>query len=388
MGLCVMLGGSIRLALSGGGTGGHIFPALAIAQAVEDLVGRGGAGVEGVRGVDVRFYGARDRMEMDLVPRYGYEVVGLPSVGMPRGGDVLGKARFAWRMARSVVAAWRSLRSWRPDVVVGVGGYVSVPAVWVAQRMGIPTILQEQNSFAGRANRFLSGRARAVCVAYEGMEKDFACERVILTGNPIRGEFVTGRLDRGAARARLGLAVGGRVVLVLGGSLGAGSLNEAIVGSLDRLSGLEDVTVVLQCGANYYAAVQARVAGAGVTNVIVRPFLDDMSLYYAASDVVVARCGASTLSELCLVGRPCVLVPSPNVVEDHQRRNAQALVSAGAARMVEDDRVGVELLDTVLELLGDGVEQSRIVEALGRLARPDAARTIAFLALELAKEKA
>lgn len=358
-----------RVLLSGGGTGGHIYPALAIADAL-----RMHYGVE-----EILFVGAKGRMEMELVPRAGYRVVGLRSVGMPRGGGIWRRVRFGVLLLWSVWRAlWLVLR-FRPSVVIGVGGYVSVPAVLAAQLLGIPTILQEQNSFAGVANRFLSKRARLVCVAYEGMEKAFRGCKVVFTGNPVRAMFTGKRLTQSEARSALGLPEEGKMVLVLGGSLGAASVNEAVVEGVKRLRG-KDYFLLLQTGSRFYDSVCASVAEHAGDNLFVRPFLDEMDMYYRAADLIVARAGASTVSELGVVGCATILVPSPNVVEDHQNKNAQALAAEGAAVVVRDEEVKKTLIDCIEQLLADEERLAHLSARMEELGRPNASRAIAQLA--------
>lgn len=362
---------AFRVLISGGGTGGHIYPAVAVADALRELF----------PGVEILFVGALGRMEMERVPKAGYSIVGLPSQGMPRSKNPLKLMRFLWSMLRSVVKAWGVVRRFKPNVAIGIGGYVSAPPLMAAQWQGVPTMLLEPNGYVGKANEWLGKKARVVCVAYEGLEAIFPKAEVVLTGSPIRG-MVSGELpDRIESRMELNLPLEGCMVLVQGGSLGAANVNRAILQSLELLYSRKDnYFVVLQTGAKYYDEVRAQVADYQGGNLYVYPFLDNMGCYYGAADVIVARAGASTIAELCVVGKPVVLVPSPNVVEDHQTKNAQALEREGAVLMVRDaDAIG-ELMPTVDRLLQDEGLMESLSQAILKKGRPNAARAIAQIA--------
>ena len=367
----------IRVLIAGGGTGGHIFPALAIASAVGSLYPK----------VKLLFVGAQGRMEMERVPAAGYQIVGLPIKGMPRGMRPLRLLQFLWAWWRSNQKARKVLLKFRPQVVVGVGGYASVPAVQAAQKLGIPTVLQEQNGYAGKANQLLARKAKRIFVAYEHMERFFPSENLVVSGNPIRN-FLHGKLPEAqAARRELGLPERGKILLVMGGSLGAGTINNAVVKNLSLLAQHPEVTVLLQTGAGYHAEVVQAVSSYGGENLKVVDFIQRMDLAYAAADLIVSRAGAISISELCVVGKPTILIPSPNVAEDHQTRNAEQLEQKGAVVMIRDQRAVVELLPRALALLEDAAECARMGQAIQMLAHPNAANVIAGSIVELAKEE-
>lgn len=365
-----------RVMLAGGGTGGHVFPAIAIANAVCQKAPES----------EVLFVGALGRMEMERVPEAGYRIVGLPIVGMPRKRQVGAMVRFLWSWYRSNRKARRLIRDFSPDVVVGVGGYASVPVMQMAQRAGVGTVIQEQNGYAGKANKLLAHKARHVCVAYEGMERYFPADKIRLTGNPVRQLVLPPHPECEEARQALGLPLEAKVVLVVGGSLGATTLNESVVGALDMLRNRPDVSVVLQTGAHGYHAVQAATAGYDGGNLIVRDFISRMDYAYAAADVIVSRAGAIAISEMCLVGKPVVLVPSPNVAEDHQTKNAEVLAHHGAALLLRDALAREQLMPRVFELLSDEPRCQRMGAAISKLARTNAAVEIAKYVLEVAEE--
>ena len=305
-----------RILISGGGTGGHIFPALSIANALKRRLD-----------ADILFVGAENRMEMEKVPAAGYPIKGLPVAGFDRkrlwrNFGVLLKLRRSLGMARRIV------RDFKPDIAIGVGGYCSGPTLKAAQKAGVPTLLQEQNSYAGVTNKLLARRAEKICVAYDGMDRFFPADRIIKTGNPVRKALTERARERHEARACFGLNTERPTLLVIGGSLGALTVNESMEAALGRLvdSGMQ---VIWQTGKNF--GDRGLKAAKGLRGVVVTPFITDMASAYAAADLVVSRAGAGSISELELLGKPCVLVPSPNVAEDHQTKNAMALVERGAA---------------------------------------------------------
>lgn len=329
----------IRVLVSGGGTGGHIFPAVSIANAVKRRH----------PDAEILFVGALGRMEMERVPAAGYEIVGLPVAGFDR--------RRLWRnfgvllkLFRSLRKARKVIRDFRPDIVVGVGGYASGPVLKQAQKKGIPTLIQEQNSYAGVTNKLLAAKADAICVAYEGMSRFFPADRIVMTGNPVRRDIVDCNLSRSEAKRKLGFDPDRKLVLVVGGSLGARTINESIAASLEKILAT-GARVLWQTG-KLYADECSRVAS-GFDGVKATAFISDMACAYRAADIVVSRAGAGTISELQLLGLPAVLVPSPNVAEDHQRKNAMALVEAGAAEMVLDADARERLADVMTSLLDD-----------------------------------
>lgn len=365
--------GALRVMICGGGTGGHIFPAIAIADAVRSL--RPDAGI--------LFVGASDRMEMQRVPAAGYAIEGLPICGFDRR-RLLRNVSVLVKIWRSQRLAGRIIRRFAPTVAVGVGGYASGPALNKCAAMGIPFLIQEQNSYAGVTNRLLARKASRICVAYEGMERFFPAEKLLLTGNPVRQSLAEGRLSREAAARSLGLDAGKKTVLLVGGSLGARTLNESVLQHLDLIAG-GDVQVVWQTGKYYYDAVVERLSRHGVLPQLhVSAFISDMAAAYAAADLVVSRAGAGSISELCLVGKPAILVPSPNVAEDHQTKNALALTARDAAVVVPDAEAPATLLSTALALVADDARLALLSRNIKLLGKRDAADVIAREVLSLA----
>lgn len=356
-----------HIILSGGGTGGHIYPAVAVAEALKRRLGDG---------VELLFVGAEGKMEMEKVPALGYRIVGLPIAGLQR--------RLEWRnllvpfkVWRSIRRARKTIRDFRADAVVGFGGYASAPVLWAAQRIGVPTLIQEQNSYAGVTNKILARRACRICTAYEGMERFFPADRIVLTGNPLRGRFSKEGAGRAEALAHYGFGPDKPVILVVGGSLGTRSLNEMMKAWVLSLDGAPaPVQVIWQTGKYYEREMREFLAAHPVPGIWQGAFIERMDLAYAAADLVVSRSGAGTVSELCLVAKPVLFVPSPNVAEDHQTKNAQALVSEGAAVLVPDAECRTEAMPRALELLSDPGALRRMSANLERLARPRAAEDI------------
>ena len=356
-----------RIILSGGGTGGHIYPAVAVAEALRRRFGEE---------VELLFVGAEGKIEMEKVPALGYRIVGLPIAGLQR--------RLEWRnllvpfkVLRSIRQARNVIRSFGADVVVGFGGYASAPVLWAAQRMGVPTVIQEQNSYAGVTNKILARGACRICTAYEGMERFFPKEKIVLTGNPLRGRFSKSGTPRAEALDYFGFTPGRKVVLVVGGSLGTRSLNEMMKTWLLSLGGGEaPVQVIWQTGKYYEREMQAFLAAHPVRGIWQGAFIERMDYAYAAADLVISRSGACTVSELCLVAKPVLFVPSPNVAEDHQTKNARALADKGAALLVPDAVCRTEAMPRALELLADEEALRRMSRNIEALARPDAAERI------------
>ena len=352
----------LKIILSGGGTGGHIYPAVAVAEALQRRLGDG---------VDILFVGAEGKMEMEKVPALGYRIEGLPVAGLQRrltAANLL----LPYKVIRSVAQARRIVRRFGADAVVGFGGYASAPVLWSAQMIGVPTLIQEQNSYAGVTNKILGRRAKRICVAYDGMERFFPKERIGLTGNPLRGHFGD-RPSREEALAHFNLAPDRPVVLVVGGSLGTRTLNNMMKANADRLIAENRIQAIWQTGKYYQKEMDAFMAERNAPNIWHGPFIERMDLAYAAADVVVARAGAGTVSELCLVGRPTVFVPSPNVAEDHQTKNAMALVRQGAARMVADREAVEGVFPVVAELLGDADQMADMKRNMLKLGIADSA---------------
>ena len=352
----------MKYLISGGGTGGHIFPAVSIANALRELDSE----------AEILFVGALGRMEMERVPQAGYKIIGLPVRGFNRAKpwkniSVLIDLMRSMRMARKII------KDFRPDVGVGVGGYASGAAMRVAARMGVPILLQEQNGFAGVTNKLLKNDAKVICVAYEGMERFFPAEKIILTGNPVRQNLTQGKSHK---------VKGEKNLLIIGGSLGARTINEAIAAGLNKLAAA-NINVVWQTGKVYYE--QYKDMQSGNSKIEIREFLSDMPDRYATADLVISRAGASSISELCLLGKPCILVPSPNVAEDHQTHNAMALVNKDAAVLVRDKDALEQLVDTAVELIQDDKKLKSLRTNILTLAQTDSARRIAEEVIKLAK---
>lgn len=368
-----------RILLTGGGTGGHVFPAIAIADALRRL--RPDA--------EFLFVGANNRMEMERVPQAGYAIEGLNVAGFQRGLSLRSiglNLSFPFKLMGSSLRAKRIVRRFQPHVVIGTGGYASGPVMRAAQRLGIPTVIQEQNSYPGVTNRLLAKHAAAVCVAYDGMEKWFPAGKIVFTGNPVRQDILNlaGKQDEGLAY--FNLEKGKKTILVTGGSLGARTLNEALREADQLLAANPEVQVLWQSG-RYYIDQYRECDTARLPNVRILPFLDRVDLAYAAADVIIARAGALTISELCLVGKPAVLVPSPNVAEDHQTKNALALVEKGAARLVRDAEAVEKMLPEALFLLDNEAIAFGLSECIRPLGRPKAAETIAREVLKLIEKQ-
>ena len=344
-----------RIILSGGGTGGHIYPAVAVAEALKRRFGEQ---------VELLFVGAEGRMEMEKIPALGYRIVGLPIAGLQRRMDWHNLA-VPFKVLRSLRQARRTIRTFGADVVVGFGGYASAPVLWAAQRMGVPTVIQEQNSYAGVTNKILARGARRICTAYEGMERFFPADRIVLTGNPLRGRFSKEGADRSEALRHYGLTAGLPTVLVVGGSLGTRSLNEMMKAWIVQTGGTAPVQVIWQTGKYYEREMQAFLAAHPAAHVWQGAFIERMDYAYAAADLVISRSGAGTVSELCLVAKPVVFVPSPNVAE---RR--------GAAVVIPDAECRTRAMPRALELLADREALAEMSRRLEALARPDAAERI------------
>lgn len=357
----------MRAIISGGGTGGHIFPALAIAGALKE------ADPES----EIIFVGALGRMEMEKVPAAGYKIYGLDIAGLKRSLS-LDNLKLPLKYIKAIKQAKKIIRDFKPDVAIGVGGYCSAPLLYAAQSLGIPTLIQEQNGFAGVANKILGKRARKICVAFEGMERFFPSDRIVLTGNPIRSSIIpTTPALRSEALDFYGLSEGRRHLLVLGGSLGCRTLNQAMEAWIESgCPGGENVEVLWQCGKYYKASVDEFMKGRELKNIHYSDFISRMDLAYDAADVIITRSGASSVSEICAAGKAAIFVPSPNVTEDHQTVNAMALVNKGAGMIVRDAEAAEKLLPTALSLLED---KQRIISmecnALA-LGKPDAAKAI------------
>jgi UDP-N-acetylglucosamine--N-acetylmuramyl-(pentapeptide) pyrophosphoryl-undecaprenol N-acetylglucosamine transferase len=361
----------IKILITGGGTGGHVFPAIAIADAIKHL--RPDA--------ELLFVGAEGRMEMERVPKAGYDIVGLNIAGFQRSFSLKNLA-FPFKLLSSLRKARRIVDDFKPNVVIGTGGYASGPVMRAAQRAGIPTLIQEQNSFAGVTNKILGKKANAVCVAYDHMEQFFDNQKIRFTGNPVRADILHLEGKRAEAMAYYGLDSTRKTMVIIGGSLGAKTLNEALAKGYDLLKN-KPVNVVWQCG-KYYELLYKNCDTAALEQVKIRGFMDRMDLLYAAADVVISRAGALSISELCLVGKPAILVPSPNVAEDHQSKNALALVEKGAARIVRDADAIDKMIPEALMILENEALAFSLGESIRPLGRPNAADVIAREALNIA----
>ena len=362
-----------RIIISGGGTGGHIFPALSIANSLKELC----------PGAEILFVGAEGKMEMERVPAAGYKIIGLPVAGLQRSLSAKNLALPA-KIVKSIRKAGEIIRSFQPDVAVGVGGYASAPLLWSASHKEIPCLIQEQNSYAGLTNKILAKRARCICTAYEGMERFFPADRIILTGNPIRKEIAPATAAQREEGFRFyGLDPHKMTLFVVGGSLGCGTLNRVMRDWVEHRAAGADYQVIWQCGKGYKAGVDAFMEGRTVPNLFYTDFIKRMDLAYAVADLLVSRAGAGTISELCVAGKATVFVPSPNVAEDHQTHNAMALVDKNAALMVRDADADDRLLDTVEGLLADPARLADLETNIRKLGRKDASEVIAEEVLKL-----
>ena len=363
----------IRAIISGGGTGGHIFPALSIADKLKELNPQ----------TEILFVGADGRMEMEKVPAAGYKIVGLPVSGLQRK-LTLSNFALPFKVIKSVRMAKKLIKEFRPDIAIGVGGYASAPLLWAATHMGIPTLIQEQNGYAGLTNKILGKKALSICVAYEGMERFFPADRIVLSGNPIRKDIVPADDSmREEAYRFYGLDPQKKHIFVVGGSLGSGTLNKAMKKWIsDGCPGGENIEVIWQCGKYYKKSVdafmeEAKAAGKPVGGIRHSDFIMRMDLAYAAADIVISRSGASSVSELCAAHKAVIFVPSPNVAEDHQTHNAMALVRKDAAIMVKDIEAEEKLMAEACALIEDKERIALMEENIAKLALRDAAMTIA-----------
>ena len=366
----------LRVMISGGGTGGHIFPALSIADKLKELNPE----------TEILFVGAEGRMEMEKVPAAGYEIIGLPIAGLQRK-LTLSNFALPFKILKSIMTARKTLKRFKPEIVIGVGGYASAPLLWTAGRLGIPTLIQEQNGFAGLTNKIVAKKAKSICVAYEGMERFFPADRIVLSGNPIRKDIVPATPEMKAEACQYyGLDPEKKHIFVVGGSLGSGTLNNAMKSWIkDGCPGGEGVEVIWQCGKFYKDGVdvfmkEARANGIGgkcIDRIQHSDFIKRMDLAYAVADVVISRSGASSVSELCAAEKAVIFVPSPNVAEDHQTHNAMALVNKDAALLVRDSEAQEKLMAEACALIENPEKIALLEKNISRLALRDAALTIA-----------
>jgi len=361
----------LRVIIAGGGTGGHIFPAVAVGHALQRLQ----------PDTQLLFVGANGRMEMEKVPQEGFEIKGLDIAGFNRS-NLFANITLPYKLIKSRIRAKQIIKQFKPGAIVGVGGYASFPVLYAGQGMGIPTLIQEQNSFAGKSNKILAKLAKVVCVAYEGMDKFFPIGKILLTGNPVRANIARMNISSEAGKGHFGLDKSRQTILVVGGSLGAKSINESIDANLDELMS-SDVQLIWQTGKLYYEQAAKRAVSFG-DKIRVFEFIKDMDYAYSAADVVISRAGALAIAELCIAAKPVIFVPYPYAAEDHQTNNALALVNKNAAILIKDEDVKTELLGRLNGLLNDKSLQQIMAENLKALAITDADERIAKKVIEIA----
>ena len=366
----------LRVIISGGGTGGHIFPAVSIANAIKAMH----------PDAKILFVGALGRMEMQRVPAAGYEIKGLPIQGFDRK-NLLKNVKVLYKIWKSQCMAKNIIKEFRPQVAVGVGGYASGPTLNKAAAMGIPCLIQEQNSYAGVTNKLLAKKAAKICVAYEGMERFFPAEKILLTGNPVRQQLLETTQTKTEALRSFGLDASKKTILIVGGSLGARTINESVLKHLNVIR-QSDVQFIWQTGKYYYAQITEQLAKEPkIDNLVATDFISDMGAAYKAADLVVSRAGAGSISEFCLLGKPVILVPSPNVAEDHQTKNALALVNKNAALYVKDVEAPALLIPLAIDTVQDEVKLKSLSENILKMALPASAEIIAKEVLTLASQK-
>lgn len=361
----------LRVIISGGGTGGHIFPAISIADKLREVNPE----------TEILFVGAEGRMEMEKVPAAGYDIVGLPILGLQRqlnAANIINDLKVPFKLLESLSKAGKVIDGFKPDIVVGVGGYASAPLLWKATDKKIPTLIQEQNGFAGLTNKILAKRVDSICVAYEGMERFFPADKISFSGNPIRSEIHPyGEEEKKEGLKYYGLNPARKQILVVGGSLGSGTLNKSIKAWIEKgCPGGSDIEMLWQCGKYYKKGIDEFMKGRDLPFIHHTDFIGRMDLAYACADVIISRSGASSISEICAARKAAVFVPSPNVAEDHQTHNAMALVSKGAALMVKDSEAEEKLLDVAISLVHDSDRIADIEKNVAPLARLNAAQTI------------
>lgn len=364
----------LRIIISGGGTGGHIFPAVSIANAIK----------EQHPDAEILFVGAEGRMEMQRVPAAGYNIKGLPVSGFDRK-NLLKNFTVLYKLAKSQLKAYSIIKQFKPHAAVGVGGYASGPTLKMAGLMGVPTLIQEQNSYAGVTNKLLAKKAKKICVAYDGMERFFEKDKIILTGNPVRQGLVNNQITREEGINFFHLDPAKKTILVIGGSLGARTINQCIMANLEKIKE-SGVQFIWQTGKIYYEQALQEVKKAGDLPLFVTDFISSMEHAYAAADLVISRAGAGSISEFCLLGKPVILVPSPNVAEDHQTKNALALVNKSAALYIKDSEAGDQLMDAAMDAISQDQLLKDLSENIKKLAFPNSASIIAEEVYKLANE--
>ncbi|HLN74943.1 MAG TPA: undecaprenyldiphospho-muramoylpentapeptide beta-N-acetylglucosaminyltransferase [Prolixibacteraceae bacterium] len=363
----------LKVIVSGGGTGGHIFPAISIANELK----------ERSADTEILFVGALGKMEMERVPAAGYQIIGLPVMGFPRKLS-LKSLTFFFKLYKSMRLARKVIDNFKPDIAIGVGGFASGPVLRAAIAKGVPAVIQEQNSYAGVTNKLLSAKVKKICVAYPNMERYFPKEKIIMTGNPIRKNLLEGIVNKSEAYQYFNLSPTKPVILITGGSLGARTLNESVMENLELIQHSQ-AQIIWQTGSYYYAEMLKRLGTGKPENLFPMEFISRMDYAYAISNVVISRAGAGTISELCLLAKPSILVPSPNVAEDHQTKNAMALVENNAAIMIKDTDSKEQLFKQAFDLLADKEQLNSLGINIKKLARPNAARDIADVIMEVVK---
>lgn len=362
-----------RIIISGGGTGGHVFPAIAIANALKKLDPSTG----------ILFVGALGRLEMEKVPAAGYKIIGLDIKGIQRG-SIWKNLMLPFKLISSIRKAKKIIKEFKPDAAVGVGGYASGPLLYAASKKKVPYLIQEQNSFAGITNKRLGKRAKKICVAFDGMDDFFPKDKIVKTGNPVRRESIDIKGKRDEAFKEFKLSPDKKTILVIGGSLGARTLNDSMITDLDKVIAA-DVQLIWQTGKHYYEDVNRLLGADYHPNIRIMSFMNRMDLGYAAADVIISRAGAGTIAELCVVGKPVILVPSPNVAEDHQTKNAKNLVQDNACEYIADRKANRKLVDAAIVLLNDEKRRKILSDNISKLALPDADEVIAKEVFKIAK---
>ena len=365
----------LKIIISGGGTGGHIFPAVAIANAIKKIKPDS----------SILFIGAEDRMEMQRVPQAGYEIIGLPIKGFYRK-QLWKNIEVLWKILKSLSKAKKVIKNFQPDVVIGVGGFASGPTLKMAERLHIPTLIQEQNSYAGVTNKLLAKGASKICVAYQGMDRFFPAEKIILTGNPVRQDLLQSTYSKEDAKRSYNLDPNKPTVLIVGGSLGAQSINKCLLNAVEKMEN-SNIQYIWQTGKIYIDRIRKAVEGKSLKNIIITDFISDMAQAYAAADMIVSRAGAGSISEFCLLEKPVLLVPSPNVAEDHQTKNALALVNQKAALYVKDTELNEMLMPTIHSTITDKHLLQQLSNNIKTLALSDSANIIAHEILKLANKE-
>lgn len=360
-----------NIIISGGGTGGHVFPAISIANAIKEIEPE----------ANILFVGALGKIEMEKVPAAGYQIIGLPVAGLQRKLTTK-NISFIFKLTRSLKMSKNIIKDFEPDVVVGVGGYASGPVLYQANKMKIPTLIQEQNSYAGITNKILAKRAQKICVAYEGMEQYFPEKKILLTGNPVRQDLLDKIGNKTEALKHFDLDTDKKTILVIGGSLGARTINESVIKGISKI-GRSDFQLLWQTGKYYFDEAKKVTDQSEYNNIKVLDFIKRMDYAYAAADIIISRAGAGTISELSLVGKPVILVPSPNVAEDHQTKNALSLVNKKAAIMIKDDNAKERLMNTALELIQNKILINTLSGNIKGMALRDSAKIIAEEVLQL-----